>query len=333
MLNAKFYPQLRAVLSEIEAFMSMWQRDEAHYRLLQRALGKLRRDFFSDKVFPAMVVPTLAWQSLRRDESQALYLLNAAHFLFYAFLDLTDDVEDGELDDPLWQQLGAPIATNAGTSFCFAALLMLDRLASHGVKPKQVAELKTMFVESGWFLTIGQHRDLASARHTDLDAAAVLETHRLKTGTSVRLYLESAAVLARAKPAQREHFAALGESLGVMVQIIGDWINVQRPYSSDLANHCQSLPLVLLRRALPLDDRDVFQAAWLAAPKDQAAHMVMRHLLRKHEVAIAMDELLDARRSRVLESIEALRRSGCEVRDLERFVARFGSIVPKAGGV
>ena len=319
MRNKDFYPQFRAVLCEIEAWLQERDVDETHHRLMQRALGKLRRDFLADKVFPAMLVPTLAWQALGRQESDALYVLNAAHFLFYAFLDLTDDVEDHELSDPLWQQLGEPLAINAGTSLLFAALLMLDRLEKAGIRQKRIEQLRRLFSEAGWALTIGQHRDLASWRWQDLDTAFVLETHKLKTGTSVRLYLESAALLAGAKPAQQQHFAALGQNLGLMVQILGDWLNLQQPLSSDLKNHCQSLPLVLLRQQLPLTDADTFQAAWTGAADPStalAANTVIRHLLHKHAIAGPMNALLSHYRQRALEELERLRRSGCEVEEI-----------------
>ena len=330
MRNRAAFPQFRAVLVEIETLLAAIEPDQQHYRLMQRVLGKLRQDFFADKIFPALVVPTLAWRALGRSENQALYILNAAHFLFYAFLDLTDDVEDHELNDPLWGQLGDPIAINAGTSLLFAALLMLDRLADQGVKTGRLSQLHRLFTQAGWYLSIGQHRDLASWRTAELSVAEVLETHRLKTGTSVRLYLESAALLAGAKSAQQASLAALGEALGVMVQILGDWINLQRPLSSDLQNHCQSLPLALLRQKLPSDAREVYLAAWLGAPKDAAAHDIMRHLLVRYDVAPEINRLLAQYRERALSALEQLRRSGCDVTDLRAFLDRFQPI--GAGG-
>ena len=329
MLNAAYYPQLRAVLLEIEAFLQAWDPDQAHYRLMQRSLAKLRQDFLSDKIFPAMVVPTLAWKALGREESSALHVLNAAHFLFYAFLDLTDDVEDDELEDPLWHQLGKPIAINAGTSLMFAGLLMLDRLALHKIKTQRIETLRRMFIASGWFLSVGQHRDLASARALSLSAEDVLTTHRLKTGSSVRLYLESAAVLAGAKPVQQQHFAELGKNMGVMVQCIGDWRNLQAPISSDLGNHCQSLPLVLLQERLQPADRETFEAALLGAVRSETAfgaNEVMRHLLGRYGIVEPLNQLLTRARNHALEQLEWLRRGGCETQALEKFVKRFAPI-------
>lgn len=329
MLNEVYYPQLRAVLFQIEAFLAVWDPDQSHYRLIQRALAKLRQDFLADKIFPAMVVPTLAWKALGRLEGPALHTLNAAHFLFYAFLDLTDDVEDQELKDPIWTQLGAPLAINAGTSLLFGALLMLDRLTECKVKTRQVEALRRLFIEAGWFLTVGQHRDLASSRAYHLSADDVLKTHRLKTGTSVRLYLESAALLAGAKAPQQKYFAVLGEAMGVMVQIIGDWRNLQQPISSDLHNRCQSLPLVLLQQHLPITDLEIYQAAILGATRESTAigaNDVIRHLLHKHKISKPLNELLSQSRNKALESLENLRRSGCEVRELHQFVSRFAPI-------
>lgn len=326
MLNQTYYPIFREVLRETELLLSELHEDDSHYRLLQRALGKLRQDFLKDKVFPALIVPGLAWQALGREESRALWVLNAAHYLFYAFLDLTDDIEDRELTDPLWRQLGDPLAINAGTGLLFASLLMLDRLKGEVKSARTIDALRRLFILAGWQLTAGQHRDLASSRVGALSVEEVLRTHELKTGTSVALYLESAALLAGAKPAQRRHFAALGRALGVMVQIRGDWVNVLTPFSSDLANACQSLPLALLNQRLDVKDAEVYQAVQLRAAEDPAAHDIMRHLLAKYAVAGPMHELLEARRTDVLTLLAKLERSGCEIEALNGFVERFQPI-------
>lgn len=327
MLNQTYYPVFREVLRETELLLSELHEDDSHYRLLQRSLGKLRQDFLKDRVFPALIVPGLAWQALGRENSRALWVLNAAHYLFYAFLDLTDDIEDHELTDPLWRQLGDPLAINAGTGLLFASLLMLDRLKGEVKSARTIDALRRLFILAGWQLTAGQHRDLASSRAGVLSAETVLRTHQLKTGTSVGLYLESAALLAGAKPAQRRHFAALGRALGVMVQIRGDWVNVLTPFSSDLANGCQSLPLALLRGRLEGQDKDIYLAALQQAPQDQAAHDIVRHLLNKYTVTEPMHELLEARRTEVMSLLKRLQGSGCEIAELERFVARFQPIL------
>lgn len=326
MLNAAYYPQLRAVLLEIEALLAGWDPDAEHRRLLQRCLGKLRQDFLADKIFPAMVVPTLAWRALGHAETPALYVLNAAHFMFYAFLDLTDDVEDGELSGPFWHQQGAAVATNAGTSLLFGSLMLLDRLGRHRVRASRIEALRAMFIEAGWFLTIGQHRDLVSARAGRLKYQDVLTTHRLKTGTSVALYLASAARLAGAGTRQMRQFEALGRQIGLMVQIIGDWRNLQAGHSSDLANHCQSLPLVLLRERLNAADAEQLDAIWSGAGRpgtDLGANLALRHLLAKYRIDEPLNQLLAHSRNLALEQVEWLRRGGCHSAELLGFVQRF----------
>ncbi len=329
MLNQRYYPVFREVLIETEHLLAELHEDDGHYRVLQRALGKLRQDFLNDRVFPALIVPGLAWQALGLEDSRALYVLNAAHYLFYAFLDLTDDVEDHELDDPLWRQLGEPLAINTGTSLLFASLLMLDRLKGQVKSHKTIETLKTLFIKAGWQLTAGQHRDLASGRSQSLSAEDVLRTHQLKTGTSVGLYLESAALLAGAKPKQRKLFAELGRHLGVMVQIRGDWVNVMTPFSSDFANACQSLPLALLSQCLNQSQADqaIYQAAQLRAAQDQAAHDIVRHLLKKHAVAEPMHELLEAQRQEVNRLLSRLEKNDCDISALTSFISRFQPII------
>lgn len=314
---------LQAVLYNIEETLIRWQKDDYHTRLIQRALGKLRQDFLSDKVIPALVAPTMAWRALRGKDLPALYVLNTAHFLFYAFLDLTDDAEDHDLEGVLWQQLGSSLAVNTGSSLLFLSLLSLDLLKSHPPFDQKMEPLRTLFIQSGWHLTVGQHRDLASSRYPDQSAKEVLKTHALKTGSSVKLYLESAALLANASPGQQMALADLGASMGVMGQILGDWHNLQKSFSSDLANHCQSLPLALLRPVLTTDDQEIFQVAYDQAPQDQAAHTIVRHLLQKYQIAEKVNRCLEQYAQAAWAKISDLQKLNCQTAELEQFLKRF----------
>lgn len=333
MLNERHYPMLQGVLQEVERCLAHWQEDALHIRLLQRALGKLQRDFLDDKVIPALVAPTLAWHALKREDGPELYVLNAAHFLFYGFLDLTDDAEDQELEGALWLQLGAPLAVNTGSSLLFLALLCLERLGLYGVPQRRSEALRQLFIAAGWKLTAGQHRDLASVRYPEQAPEEVLHTHSLKTGTSVGLYLESAAVLAQASRTQRQALADLGQAMGVMGQILGDWHNLQRPWSSDLANGCQSFPLQLLRQELrtqaQIRELEIFSVALEQAPRDPGAHVILRHLLDKHQIVHPLNQQLEIYRQRAETALTQLAASGAQTDELHNFLERFVPIQAK----
>ncbi|MBF2054472.1 MAG: polyprenyl synthetase family protein [Candidatus Sericytochromatia bacterium] len=324
MLNSRFYPAFAAVLQQIDALLAGVSLDQQHERLLQRALDKLRQEFMEDKVFPALSVPSLAWTALGRSaDDPQLTILNAAHFVFYAFLDLTDDVEDHELADPLWQQLGEPLAINTGISLLFLAELMLARLLDKGVTAERTYALQRCFSLAGWELTVGQHRDLSSGRTPRLTPAKVLQTHRLKTGTSVALYLETPALLAGAAAPVQQSFRQLGQQLGLAVQLRGDWANLLTPWSSDFGNRCQNYPLACLSEALQGRDQNLWQALQQRSSSDPAAHDLMRWLLGRYHIHRQVQQGLDQILQSASTLLAQLAAGGCETQGLQSFVARF----------
>lgn len=332
MLNARFYPAFVALLQQIDSLLDEVSCDTLHERLLQRALDKLRQEFMADKVFPALSVPGLAWQALGRSAEEAqLAVLNAAHFLFYAFLDLTDDVEDRELADPLWQQLGEPLAINTGSSLLFLAELMLTRLTEHGVPAETVYALQCCFSLAGWQLTVGQHRDLSSGRSKRLAPAEVLQTHQLKTGTSVGLYLETPALLAAAPAPVQQGFRQLGQQLGLAGQLRSDWDNLLQPWSSDFGNGCQNYPLACLAQDLKPADEELWQALQQRAGTDSAAHDLMRWLLKRYDVHLPVQQALDVALSEADALLTDLAQQSCDMAALHSFVARFAQPLPPAG--
>lgn len=324
MLNQRFYPAFAEVLRQIDTLLARVSLDPQHERLLQRALGKLRQEFMDDKVFPALSVPSLAWTALgKAPDDPQLTLLNAAHFVFYAFLDLTDDVEDHELADPLWQQVGEPLAINTGTSLLFLAELMLERLLDYGVTTASAYALQRCFSLAGWELTVGQHRDLSSGRSPRLTPAEVFQTHRLKTGTSVALYLETPALLAGAAIPVQQTFRQLGQQLGLAVQLRGDWANLLTPWSSDFGNGCQNYPLACLNAALQTADQSLWQALQQRAANDPAAHDLMRWLLGRYQIHLQVQQSLDQCLQAAQSLLSQLAAAGCNTQDLQGFVARF----------
>lgn len=332
MLNTRFYNAFAQVLCQIEALLAALSEDLLHYRLLQRALGKLRTEFMKDKIFPALSLPSLTWEALgEAPDDPRLAILNAAHLLFYAFLDLTDDVEDHELTDPLWQQLGEPLAINTGTSLLFLSQLMLERLLAYQVTLPTAYALQRRFSRAGWQLTIGQHRDLSSHR-ARLSPADVLQTHRLKTGTSVALYLETPALLAETPEAPQHLLNQLGQQLGLIVQLQGDWYNLLDTWSSDFSNHCQSYPLVCLCHMMCPADQTLWSALQPRAHQDQATHDLMRYLLARYQVHLPVQSTLNQALTEVDALLESLRQQGCQTQGLEHFIQPLAKPLPPAKG-
>ncbi len=332
MYNEQHFPDFYRMLIQTEHLLALHNQDSDHYRLIQRALGKLRAEFAQDKVIPALLAPGLCWQALGRASEPALDGLNAAHFLFYAFLDLTDDAEDQDLDPRLWQNLGPALAVNTGTSLLFLAFLMLQELTLLGVRAEIVARLHQLFSQAGWLLSCGQHRDLSFAQNGKATPKDVLKTHALKTGTSVSLYLHSAAVLAEASLPQQQGMADLGQALGVMVQIRGDWLDLfdpRNPISSDFENHCINLPLALLEQSLNSADRDLYLASHQTSKQGRTAHDLVRYLLNKYDIIEPANDSLESYRQQAHSALLTLQNLGCETTALSHFVERIIPLTQK----
>jgi geranylgeranyl pyrophosphate synthase len=327
-INQRFYPLFRQVFLEVEQILRIWQADKYQARQLNNALGKLRRDFFDDKVFPALIGPWLAWQAIQpNSQATELTTLGAAHTLFYAFLDLTDDVEDNELSEQDWPEGSEAVAINTGSGLLFLALLALERLSAQGVSASVLAHLRLLFCQAGWYLTAGQHRDLISNQGVFTHPDEAITTMTLKTGTSVKLYFQSAAHLARATPEIEMLFANLGQAIGIMAQIRGDYLNIwEHLPSSDLSNHCQTLPILIGRHYLAENDQETLLVALAKAHQDLAAHTIIRHLLDKCQTRQHLNHYLETHRQKAQRNLDALTESGIQTQELSLFLDRIKAI-------
>lgn len=322
MRNQRYLPELLSTLRVVDDWLLRSELDPLHRRLLQQSLAPLRQDFFADKLIPALIFPVLTWEAMEQEPQTAFVQLAAVHFLFYGFLDLTDDVEDRDLSGALWEDVGEGAAINAGTSLLFLSLNLLHALpVSASVK----LDLHRQFSEAGYCLTVGQQRDLLSHRWPEQGIAEVLQTHLLKTGSSVALYLRSTATLAGATAMQCQQWEALGHALGIGAQILGDWRDTEDTPGSDFANGCESVPLQLLRQRVDAKD-----AAFLAQLLVQARHGqeealpfdMYRYLLRKYAVREAVLDLMGVYQQRIEASLQALAKTGINTAGFHPFVER-----------
>lgn len=331
MRNQRYLPGFLRTLHQVDSFLHRCQLDPLHTRLMQQSLNQLRQDFFADKMIPALVFPEMTRAALGHEPSVLFDTLGAVHFLFYGFLDLTDDVEDRDLKGFLWQDVGEPAAINIGTSLLFLSFNMLNTLA---LTPEVKLRLHEQFSEAGYALTVGQHRDLLSFRTSTYQVHTVeeaLTTHLLKTGSSLALYLTSTACAAGASLAVQANFESLGHALGIVLQILGDWRDTEVPCSPDFANACQSVPLSLLRGLVDAQDgiylSRLLEQAREASKKPVDPNLLpfdlYRYLLRKYRVIVPVQALLDRYREQAEIHMRALHQQGVNTQGFADFLARF----------
>ena len=108
-----------------------------------------------------------------------------------------------------------------------------------------------------------------------------------------------------------------------MVQVSGDWLNLQASWSSDLANHCLNYPLAVLESVLPDCEQDTYLVAQEISPRDPAAQEIIRYLLKKHRIDQEVNQELDRLRKEVTTKIDALSKSGCQMKTIEALLERF----------
>jgi hypothetical protein len=235
------------ILRWLEAGLALCGDDDLTYRLLQRAYLPVAENLLAGRYYPSAELARLSYESHTGRFDEPIALLCAAFAAFFGAVDLVDCVEDHELPDEPWQEVGWEVALNTGVSCIFLAGRLIARLSELGVPDATVLRLQNLVAEQGWSLALGQTRDLA---RRDMDEAAVLRTYQGKTGSSVALYVKAGAVLAGATDDQADAWQRLGERLGVLIQLHNDYYDVfAGERSFDIENGSHTLPLVHLLNA------------------------------------------------------------------------------------
>lgn len=267
----------------------------------QRALLPMLYRLQSGASVPAIQAPRLMFQALGGD-SPWIDELCAALGLFYAYLDLADDVEDGELPEG-WAN--AAIAQNAADGLMFRSLKLagdIDREAGLG------GRLWRAFVDAGCHLTWGQDRDL---KNQDTNPEAVLATIEAKTGRSLQLYVVTAALLAEAEDRTLDAVATFGLCWGVVTQLVGDWWDIWRkPYSPDLANRRHTYPIAW---ALASDRGDRIRLQMATPLEEPLGQLAMRFRLESTGADQALWQAVAHYREK---AIAALQQGGIDAPEL-----------------
>jgi hypothetical protein len=232
------------ILRRLEEGLALCGDDALTYRLLQRAFHKVADNLLAGLYYPSADLARLSYESHSGRFDEPIAQLCAAFAAFFGAVELVDCVEDHELPDDPWQEVGWEIALNTGISCIFLAGRMIARLSELGVPDKTVLRLQNLVARQGWALALGQTRDLA---RQDGDESAVLETYKGKTGSSVALYVAAGAILAGADEVTAVAWHQVGERLGVLIQLHNDYFDAfVAERSFDIENGSHTLPLVHL---------------------------------------------------------------------------------------
>lgn len=218
-------------------------------------------------------------------EPRAVEAVARAIELLHAGSLIVDDVEDAAEErrgaPALHHLVGAPIAINTGTWMYFRALTALDEA---GLDPRalRVALHALHACHLGQALDLGARLDTLESRDVP---AVVAATTRLKTGALTAMAAQLGAIAAGAAPAIEEAIRALGERVGVGLQMLDDLGAVTSP----------------ARAAKAVEDlragRPTWPWAWLADGADafRWSQLVRRAASDPHAVAAALAEEVGTR--------------------------------------
>jgi geranylgeranyl pyrophosphate synthase len=203
----------------------------------ERALAEIARDILSrpSHQFRARMC-ALAWR-LADGEGQVPALLPFLVEVIHAGSLIVDDIEDGSRErrgGPCLHLLhGTPLALNAGTWMYFWALDLVQQVP---VAPAVQESLRQALVDTMYGCHLGQSLDL-SVRIGALPRAAVYRTvastTALKTGALMEVAARLGALAAAAGAPCVEALARFGRRLGMGLQMLDDFGNLNAPHTDD----------------------------------------------------------------------------------------------------
>lgn len=170
---------------------------------------------------------------------EAIIDIAAAMECLILSLDIFDDIEDGDYNNPPWMKLPKNIVTNAASCLLMISSKMIEE--SH-FDPEKKLQAKSIFHECFINSVIGQHHELSNHIKTESD---YLEVTRKKSGSLLSLAVQLGAVFST------DHhlleLKAFGELLGIKAQIDNDIRDVvANSYKNDLIHKKMTLPILYL---------------------------------------------------------------------------------------
>jgi geranylgeranyl diphosphate synthase type I len=179
----------------------------------------------------------------------------AAVELIHNFSLIHDDIEDNSETRrgraTVWALWGEAQAINAGDAMFTLAHLALHRLTLRGLPAERVVDALHVLDETCLALCYGQHLDLAFESRLEVNVENYLTMIKGKTAALLGCAGQLGAMAATSNLELAEHYARMGEELGLAFQIqddvLGIWgdANVTgKPVADDIRRRKKSLPVV-----------------------------------------------------------------------------------------
>jgi geranylgeranyl pyrophosphate synthase len=250
------------------------------------------------------LLPRLCCQAAGGEPKWALDIA-AAWYLFYIAADIMDDVEDRDVPDSWWAELGPGAAINAASGLFFSASAVLQNLyLQKEIAQQAAAEIARYFHSSFLVMCSGQHRDLL-IKSPGLEE--YWETALAKSGTFFGLACWSGARLATGDLNRLEGFEGYGLHLGALIQIMDDLEDLHALESSNLAGlripNYHSLPVVYSLEVLPPVQKTRLQVCLKDASHNLQAVGEAWQLIEQSGAAVYLVAEIERHKSQALSSL------------------------------
>lgn len=221
------YPEVRQVLED--AIPSYWPE----LRPIFDTLFAKPPPLLSVAILP--LVSCHAVNSTARDAVPVSAALIAAEVSLRIF----DDLEDKDRSGQLWELVGEARAWNYASAI---HILSFEILSKAPFPPQIFHKVNQIFIDTFFYITVGQDRDLTGATKTIEDYWQTIE---LKTATAYSAACASGAIVGTENPELIQACGTFGHHVGLAIQIFNDMESIWQPDGiTDLKQGKITLPLL-----------------------------------------------------------------------------------------
>ena len=187
---------------------------------------------------PVAILPLINCQAVNGQARDAVPV-SAALIAAEVSLRISDDLQDKDRPQQLWEQIGEARAWNYAAALQALSFEILSRSA---FSPQIILSVSQLFIEAYLHITAGQERDLAGMADT---IEAYWRTMELKTATAFSAACKAGAMVGSDDPQLMAACHAFGHHVGLAVQIFNDMESIWQPDgTSDLKRGKITLPLM-----------------------------------------------------------------------------------------
>jgi geranylgeranyl pyrophosphate synthase len=213
--------------------------------------------------------------------------LTVAWLLFYSAAHLMDKVQDQDMPDPWWEEMGTGAALSAATGLYSSGSLALCALYHHPDRSRIAPEITKNFYDCLLMMASGQYNELTVSI---LSLEKYWEFASAKSGVFFALAAREGARLATDDGAQLANFDRFGYHLGLLTQIRDDLDDVCPPSATftygQRREMSRSLPVVYALSVLPAQDCEYLRQCLKAAPTDARAAKDVINLLNQSNTTL-----------------------------------------------